>query len=124
MPEYPSQRIEFYAPDNVVGGGTQLVSETGILAAGQSLPRGAVIGRITASGKLTLSIAAATDGSQVPYGVLYDEFDATAGDMRCGYYIAGEFNAHILMLGAGHTLASVHDALRTLGIFLKPAVPA
>jgi len=124
MPESPSQRIEYYAPDNVVGGGTQLVSETGTLAGGQSLPRGAVIGRITASGKVTLSTAAATDGSQVPYGILYDEFDATAGDMRCGYYIAGEFNGHVLTLGAGHTLASVRDVLRAGGIYLKPVVPA
>ncbi len=124
MPEYPSQRIEYYAPDNVVGGGTQLVSETGTLAGGQSLPRGALIGRIAATGKVTLSAAAATDGSQVPYGILYDEYDALAADRACGYHIKGEFNGHALTLGAGHTLASVRDALRAGGIYLKPVVPA
>jgi len=124
VPEYPSQRIEYYAPDNVVGGGTQLVSETGTLAGGQSLPRGALIGRIAATGKVTLSAAAATDGSQVPYGILYDEYDALAADRACGYHIKGEFNGHALTLGAGHTLASVRDALRAGGIYLKPVVPA
>ncbi len=124
MPQYPSQAITYYQPDNLIGGNTQLVSETGILAAGQSLPRGAVIGRIAATGKVTLSAAAAADGSQVPYGILYDEYDALAADRACGYHIKGEFNGHALTLGAGHTLASVRDALRAGGIYLKPAVPA
>ncbi len=122
MPQYPSQFTESYTPDRLVAGLTQLVSETGTLLAGQNLPRGALIGRITASGKLTLSLAAATDGSQVPYGVLLDAFDATAGDTMCGCYVKGEFDVAALTFGAGQTPAGVHDALRSVGIFLKHVV--
>ena len=123
--QYPHQAIETYTPDNLVAGVTQLVSETGTLAAGQALPRGALIGRITASGKFTLSLAAATDGSQNPYGILLDDYDATAGDLAgAGVYVKGEFNPNAMTFGAGQTPAGLHDALRTLGIFLKPVVPA
>ena len=124
MPQYPSQSSESYTPDRLVAGMTQLVSETGILVAGQALPRGALMGRITATGKLTLSLAAATDGSQVPYGVLLDAFDATAADVVCGVYIKGEFDPASITFGAGQTQAGLHDALRAMGIFLKPVVLA
>lgn len=124
MPQYPRQFSETYAPDNLVAGLTQLVSETGTLLAGQFLPRGAVLGRLTASGKLTLSLAAASDGSQAPYGVLYDAYDSTAGDMLCGVYVKGEFNPNAMTFGAGHTAASVRAVLRGLGIYLKPVVVA
>ncbi len=84
MPQYPSQWSETYTPDNLVAGETQLVSETGTLLAGQVLPRGALLGKITATGKLPLSTSAATDGSQNPYGILYDAYDMTASGMYVG----------------------------------------
>jgi len=52
------------------------------LAAGQNLPAGAVVGRITASGKLTALAPAATDGSQNAAGAIFDACDATAEDKR------------------------------------------
>ena len=91
MTQYPSQWSETYTPDSLVAGETQLVSETGTLLAGQVLPRAARLGKITATGKLTLSASAATDGSHNPYGILYDAYDATAGDLAgAGLYIKGE----------------------------------
>ena len=124
MPQYPSQSSESYTPDRLVAGLTQLVSETGTLTGGQALPRGALVGRITASRKFTLSTAAATDGSQVPYGILLDFYDATAGDLECGVYIKGEFDPASITFGAGQTQAGVHDALRSMGIYFKPVVLA
>lgn len=122
MPQYPSQSTNTFQPDNLVAGVTQLVSETGTLIAGQNLPRGALVGKITASGKLTLSLAASSDGSQVPYGVLYDAYDATAGDTICGVYVKGEFNPNAMTFGTGQTAAGVRVALRDAGIYLKPVV--
>lgn len=110
--------------DRLIAGNTQLVSWDETLIAGQNLKRGALVGRITASGKLTLSTSAATDGSQAPIGILLDDYDATAGDVNCGIYVKGEFNQLAVIFGAGHTAASTKNALRNLGIFLKPAVPA
>ncbi|WP_199720772.1 head decoration protein [Azospirillum cavernae] len=81
------------------------------------------VGKITASGKYTLSAAAANDGSQAPSVILADAVDASGGD-KLGVYLAGEFNAGRLVLGAGHTANSVKDTLRDAGIYLKTAVSA
>lgn len=109
-------------PDQLLAGPDHIASWDGILVSGQKLARGTLIGRITASGKLTLSLAAAGDGSQVPIGILLDDYDASAGDTNCGYYVKGQFNQLRVIYGTGHTAASVRDGLRGLGIILKPAV--
>lgn len=111
-------------PDRLFAGITQMVSWDETLISGQKLVRGSLVGRITASGKLTLSLAAAGDGSQVPMGVLVDDYDATGGDVNCGIYIKGEFDQLALTYGTGHTAASVKNGLRALGIYIKPAVSA
>ena len=50
------------------------------LLAGMPYPVGAVLGRITASGKYTLSTAAGTDGAQIATAVLLYAVDATLAD--------------------------------------------
>lgn len=52
--------------------------EQGTLAAGQNLRAGTVLGRITASGLLTILAPAASDGSQTPVGILFDNVNAGA----------------------------------------------
>ncbi|MBK8159137.1 MAG: head decoration protein [Rhodospirillaceae bacterium] len=94
------------------------------LISGQNLGRGALLGKITASGKYTLSLSASGDGSQVPCALLVHDTNATAGDQKTAIYESGEFNAAAIAIGAGHTIASVRDGLRDLGIHLKAIVPA
>ncbi|NKE43572.1 head decoration protein [Roseomonas frigidaquae] len=123
----PGPRVftETFTPDRLIAGLTQPVHENGLLISGQNLARGAVVGKITASGKLTLSLSASSDGSQVPYGVLADACDATGGDLaNCPILIAGEVNESALILGTGHTLASIRAGLRDKGIHLKSVIPA
>ena len=55
--------------------------ETVTLLAGTSYPVGAVLGRITASGKMKLSTATGTDGAQNAAAVLLYDVDATAADV-------------------------------------------
>lgn len=50
------------------------------LLAGTPYPVGAVLGKITASGKYTLSTAAGTDGAQIATAVLLYAVDATLAD--------------------------------------------
>lgn len=71
------------------------------------------------SGKYILSLAAATDGSEVPSAILAEDADATSGDVTTVAYLTGEFNIAAITFGTGHTAASVADALRDKGIFLK-----
>ncbi len=63
--------------------------------------------------------AAATDGSQVPVGILVDSVDTTAGALQSGIYLEGEFDANCLYFGAGNNAATVRAALRAVGIHIK-----
>lgn len=124
-PQIPGATVETYAPDRLVAGqNVRLVADGGTLASGQNLTRGALLGKITASGALALSLAAASDGSEVPYAILAEDTDASAGDKVCTVYLAGEFNPNVMTFGTGHTASSVKDALRDAGIFLKTYVSA
>ncbi|PLT16029.1 head decoration protein [Ralstonia mannitolilytica] len=58
------------------------------VAAGQNLPLGAVIGIVTATGKVTRIDPPATDGTQVAAGVLLQACDATLADRDDGLIIA------------------------------------
>lgn len=66
--------------------GTRSV-EKGILASGQNLGAGTVLGVITATGKYTQLNAGATDGSQNAAAVLFAAVDASSGDQACVVHI-------------------------------------
>lgn len=114
-----------HTPDQLLAGNPSLlVGRVVTLLAGQSLLRGAVLGKITASGKYTLSASASADGSQAPDLILAEHCDATAGDRTAMAYSRGDFNANRVLLGAGHTVASITEGLRIKGIALLPSVVA
>ncbi|MFX8266495.1 head decoration protein, partial [Acinetobacter baumannii] len=68
------------------------------LKGGQQLVAGSVLGRITASGLLVLSNAAAGDGSQVPMAILCEDVmtfapdGVTARDTPLSVAVQGYFN--------------------------------
>src|SRR5690625_1826603 len=107
-----------YQPDNLLGGGFPAVTDTITIAEGQELPRGAVLGEITASGEYVLSAAGADDGSEKPVAILAESTDASSGAQRAPIYLTGEFNSRALEIGAGHTIESVKAALRPLSLFV------
>lgn len=120
MPIYqPGVTTDSYSPDQLVAGDFPRATRSATLVSGQNLPRGAVLGKLTASGKYVLSLAAATDGSEVPSAILVDACDASGGDQTIGIFETGEFLGSALTLGTGHTLASVRDALRDASIFIR-----
>lgn len=95
-----------------------------VLISGQNVARGAVLGKITASGKLNLSLSAAGDGSQVPHCIAAEDVDATSGDKDIVVYLSGDFNQNKLIFGTAHTIASTREGLRDLSIFLHNPVSA
>lgn len=101
-----------------------IVTKPITIAAGQDLKEGAVLGKITDSedpdfGKCVLSVAAATDGSEVPYAILSStHIDATEGAKAASAYVAGEFLGKNLTYGEGHDKDTVFDALRAVGIYV------
>jgi hypothetical protein len=63
--------------------------ETITLLAGTSYPVGAVLGKITASGKYKLATSGGTDGAQTAAGVLLYATDATDGDVNAIVVLRG-----------------------------------
>jgi len=106
-----------YAPDNLLGGEFPRVVRNVTLTGAAALTRGAVLGRISASSKFTLSAAAAGDGSEVPEAVLVEDADPSGGDVSALAYLSGEFNESALSVGAGHDADSVRQDLREHAIF-------
>jgi len=108
-----------YDPDRLIAGeADDLVSEKVTIAAGADLTRGAILGKITASGKYALCDKAAVDGSENPVAVLAEDAAAASADAEGLIYLAGQFNESAITLAAGTAVADVKDALRDLNIYL------
>lgn len=110
---------EVFTPDALLLSTANVRTKKRTLITGQNLARGAVLGIITASGKVNLSLSAAGDGSNTPQYILAEAVNATAADQECLVYETGEFNSAALILGAGHTLATIEQGLRSKGIYFQ-----
>lgn len=115
--------LETFTPDSLIAGSFPVQTRSATIASGAGvLTRGTLLGKITASGKYVKSLAASSDGSEVPVAILSEDVDASLADVVTIIYETGEFNVNDVTFGTGHTEASVTDALRTLSIFLKTPV--
>ena len=92
--------------------------------AGEVLPLGAVVGRVSASGKVKALDPIATDGSEIAVGVLITPQDALAGDQTDGLIIARHAIVadHAVTWPAGMTplqKATALHQLNALGILVR-----
>ena len=117
IPTYNAS-FDTYSPDNLIVTGPVNTREVTILS-GETIVRGEVLGKITASGKYLGSLSGAADGSEVPMSIASEAVDASGGDTVTIVYESGTFNESRITLGTAHTLASVREGLREKGIFLK-----
>lgn len=69
-------------------------------------------------------VKTASDGTQNPLAILADFADASAGPVRTGAYVAGEFNVNALIADPSWTMPPLVAALRLVGIFAKPVITA
>lgn len=116
---------ETFAHDNLHAGDFPIVTDAVTIVSGQTVSRGAILGKITASGKYKLCDTAAGDGSEAPKFVLARDTDASGGDVTdVPVYASGEFNDNKISLGGATTVADVKEALRALSIYLKTPVKA
>jgi hypothetical protein len=119
------QTTDTLALDKLIAGDSDsIIADKVTLVSGQVVVRGAVLGKITASGKYNLSLSAAADGSQTPDRICAQDCDASGGDAECLVYRTGRFNDNALTLGTGHTVASSTEGLRAKGIHLVHGTPA
>jgi hypothetical protein len=108
-----------YTPDRLIAQNAHLaLAEPITLLSGQNLVRGALLGKVTASGKFVLSLSASGDGSQAPVAILAEDTNATGADKATVAYFRGDFDSSAITFGASHTAASVKTALRALNIEL------
>ncbi len=105
-------------PENLIAGEYPRITRKVIVGTGANLVAGAVLGKITATGKYILSASAAVDGSQVPEAILAEDAAALSADVQAVAIFTGEINELEVTLGVGHTLASIRDGLRNKSIFL------
>lgn len=94
--------------------------ETSVIAfaGADTLAEGTIMGRITASGKWIQYTSGASDGSQIPKGVLITEEVATGvGDIATRILIKGTVRADKLIAdGVGDPTQAELDQLRDYGI--------
>lgn len=105
--------------DELVGS-TQLplLTKNVTVAKSTVLKRGAVLGKITASGSYQLVDASKSDGSQMATVILAEDVDATEADAVATVYTTGEFNREKLIVADGDTVDAHEDELRAAGIHL------
>lgn len=115
---------ETYSPDNLLAGDYPAVTDIRTIVSGQNLSRGALLGKITASGKYTLCDSTASDGSENPVAILAEDCDASAGDENALVFLSGAFQESGVTFGGTDTAADHRDALRDLNIYLKKSVTA
>lgn len=97
------------------------------VASGQTLPLGAVVGIVTATGKVKQIDPSATDGSQYAAGVLMQPCDAALIDREDGLMVARHAIVadHALTWPAAITAAekqAVVEQLKSLGILVRKGV--
>jgi hypothetical protein len=107
-----------YQPDNLIAGEFPRVARKVTIGTGANLVAGAVLGKITASGKYILSASAAADGSQTPDAILGEDAAAASADVQAVVYFSGEFNELALTFGVGHTASSTRAGLKDKSIYL------
>jgi len=120
---YPmAQQVEF-VPDQLIAGNLKLVTRDVTIGENQTLPRGAVVGQVTASGQFILSVATATDGSQNPLGIIVDTVTTGASATGAGsIYEMGEFNSNYLTYDPSWNVTSLTNAFRNVSIFIKTSI--
>lgn len=97
------------------------------VAAGQNLPLGAVIGVVTATGKVKQIDPSATDGTQVAAGVLMQACDAALAERTDGLVVSRHaiVSDHALQWPTGITTGEQQAAiaqLKSLGVLVRQGV--
>lgn len=100
------------------GGDFPVRFATVVIATGEVLEEGSVLGEVTADEEYKLSASAATDGSEAPSVVLWEDVDATDGPVSAEVMLTGDLRSAALTLGEGHTIESVRKALRRWSLFV------
>lgn len=108
-------------PDNLFAGEFPTATDEVIIKSGQGvLPRGTVLGELTADGKEVRLDPAASTGAEKPYAVLAEAVDATSKDVPAPAYLTGQFNVGALGISGGAFSTATLKAMKDVSIFTRP----
>lgn len=79
---------------------------------GTPLPRGSLLGRVTATDKYIPCVKTASDGSQTPVAILAADTDAGAADVATTAYFEGEFAFEKMNVDASWSLTTLQASVR------------
>ena len=125
MPLPKSATTNWDANDFRWGSENEIEDATVVLASGQVLVAGMVLGRVDATGQYVLCAKldgannAIADGSQKARVVLADDVDTTAGIRKGMVYTKGTFVTSFFKYGKGHTRLTTMDDLRDVGLYSR-----
>ena len=113
--------IETIQPGDLLVNDYPVQTQPATIASGQTLNRGAVMGRVTADDKYLLSASAAVDGSETPVTVLAVDVDASGGDIEASVYVSAAFDGSKLNFGVGIDAVATEKAFRAASapLFVK-----
>jgi hypothetical protein len=110
--------VAFYEEDTLMMPGKKGEFTALRFAPNTNLLRGAVIG-VDNAGMAKLSVAAATDGSEVPLAVCHQNVVVGATAKTYDVMVEGSVNETALIFGAGHTADTVRVPLMKQGIYMS-----
>jgi hypothetical protein len=93
-----------------------------VLTDGETVVRGSVLGQVTTNEKYLVSLAAATDGSEVARAIAAVAASPSGADETILAYVEGEFNQDELTFGTGKTIANSKQELMDKNIYIVDPV--
>ena len=105
-----------FEPTSIFAAGDDFIQRevtvlTGQNASGAVLPRGTLLGKVTATGKYKVSVTGASDGSQNPRAILADDIDTSAADVVCAVYEEGEFVFEVCNIDSSWTIDTLNGIM-------------
>lgn len=116
FPSVASVTTETFTPFQAYAGDHPVTTQVATIASGAgALVYLQVLGKITASGKLTVHNPAAADGSQVAVALAAGPFDATSADVTCPVITEGVFSTQAVTFHASVTTDAAKLATFPIG---------
>ena len=115
----PGTSTDSVTMDNLIVGEFPIVRDTATIDVNQTLTRGCVLGKITATGYYLALDDTAVDGSAVFQCVLLEDVTTTSATQVASVALTGEFDAATLTFGGTTTAADMKVEMRMASCFQK-----
>jgi hypothetical protein len=119
-----SETVQTFEYDNLIAGSQKhIVQSPGTVRAGEAFSRGAILGKLTSTGKWQ-EAQFSTLGSFDDLGIAVVSLDTTDGELNTTIYVEGEFNENAVGFFYTNDADDWRETLAAHGIYLRSAVKA